>query len=143
MSHITHVQSQVNNADALRAAVKALQEQHPEISLEENAAPRYWGSLFGGTEATVCEYVLRLPGKYDLGFKQQDDGSYSFQCDTELLTGGFGRGDVGRAIIGEHAAVLKQTYTVERMRLLARQRGHAFTAQKQSDGRIKLTITSK
>lgn len=75
-----------------------------------DAEPRYYGTAGGGHESQRCELVIRLPGRYDLGVLLQVDGSTSWVCDSELLTGSYGRSDLGRAIIGENAEKLLRQY---------------------------------
>jgi Protein of unknown function (DUF1257) len=76
----------------------------------------------------VCEYVLKLHGRYDLGLKKQADGTYSFVADEELIGGksgtdGFGRADAGRKILGEDCRRLKQEYAFYLLQAEARRKG--------------------
>lgn len=80
MSHTTTINSVViRSATALRQAVAELQSQGVQCSLLEDAKPR----MYYTHQEERCDFVLRLDnarynGKnYDIGFKKQDDGTYS------------------------------------------------------------------
>jgi hypothetical protein len=105
MSHITRVQCEVADEELIVRAAERL-----GLVVERNATPRYWGTNYGGLEGEPCELVLRLPGKYDLGVKRQEDGTYQWVCDTELLSGRFGEDDPGRKLLGENAVNLMTAY---------------------------------
>lgn len=62
----------IKDVAALRAAVADLQAEGVNCSLVENARPRMYYQSQHGT----CDYVLKLQGKYDVGFDKQADGSY-------------------------------------------------------------------
>lgn len=72
--------------------------------------PRYYGTGYGRREAGVCDVVIKLPGKYDLGLKADGTGTYVYECDSELLSGSFGLNDTGRRLLGDNAALLMLTY---------------------------------
>ena len=97
-------EEKIADLDALKAAAKDL-----GLELVEKGQVRY----YSGTKA--ADWVLKLPGKYDLGFVKQPDGSYAFAADNELIGGrsgsdGYGRADAGRAALGENCAKLYQRY---------------------------------
>ena len=119
MSQIIEVQPEerITDIEALKTAAKDL-----GLELQEKGQVRYY---YGTKEA---DYVLKLPGKYDLGFVKQADGSYQFKADNELIGGrsgsdGYGRGDVGRQVLGENCQNLYQRYRYRQFEQRARQRG--------------------
>lgn len=74
MSHTTTIRGvKITDIAALRSAVAELQAQGVNCTLMENTKPRmYYANQHG-----VCPYVLRLDNSpYDVGFDQQEDGSY-------------------------------------------------------------------
>jgi len=105
MSHVVRVQCEVADEELLVRAAEKL-----GLEVERNALPRYWESAYGGKESRACDLVILLPGKYDLGVKRGEDGTYQWVCDTELLSGDFGADDPGRKILGEHAENLMTMY---------------------------------
>lgn len=81
MSQIIEVkpEERITDIEALKSAAKDL-----NMTLVEKGQVRY----YHGTKD--ADYVLKLPGKYDLGFVKQKDGSYQFLADNELVGGPFG-----------------------------------------------------
>lgn len=107
MSHIVRSKSEIRKLNYAKAAAIRL-----GLQVEENAVPRYYytGSGTYGNEAKVCDLVIKLPGKYDLGIKADGKGGYIYECDSELLSGSFGQRDAGRQLLGDNAAKLMLTY---------------------------------
>ena len=133
MSHIVKVQCQVTDLELLTLAAKKL-----GLQTIQNATPRYYGSAYGGSESFPCELVVKLPGKYDLGVKQ-DGGLYTWVCDSELLSGSYGLSDAGRRLLGTNAENLMTAYgqaQVERD-LLA---GGVYTQSSGPDGSVYYDI---
>lgn len=110
MSHITNVRTEITDEAAVRAVAAAW-----GCTVEASAVPRYYSTAWGGQEAAVCDLVVRLPGKYDLGLMLQADGTYKAMCDTELLNGSFGRNDSGRLLCGTNLDQFMQAYAVKRV----------------------------
>lgn len=77
MSHTTTIDGiNITDANAIRAAVANLAAKGVNISLVENATPRMYYD-HQARDVGTCEFVLKLPdAKYDVGLKQQPDGSY-------------------------------------------------------------------
>ena len=131
MSHITTVQTQFNDLEALKAAAKNL---GAELTACESGV-RYWSGR------QPADYMIALPGNYDLGFKQQQtDGTFSMVCDGELLSGDFGRGGEGRKIIGENAFRLKQEYAAAVIELEGAVMGWATERRVEADGSVYVTL---
>lgn len=78
MSHTTTIKSvPIKDVQALKAAVKELQDAGVKCELRENCMPRMYSE--GQARAVgTCDYVLHLPNsRYDVGFVKQADGSYA------------------------------------------------------------------
>ncbi len=102
MSHLASIKSQIVDIDCLRRALEKM-----GLTLQVGGRPRFYNS---GREADIeCDYLVPLPGRYDLGLKRKGEG-YEFVCDSELMSGSFGRGSEGRAILGENAGRLMDQY---------------------------------
>ena len=98
------------------------------LTLERGGDVRY----YSGT--TPADYVIKLPGRYDLGFKQQADGSFAYVCDSELLSGNFGRGGEGRARIGEQGETLAQYYATAKLKHVLARKGRRITSVREENG---------
>lgn len=124
MSHITTIKTKITNLDALRAALADM-----GLTLGAAGMVRYY---FGGQQA---DHVVKLPGPYDIGFKQESDGSYSFVCDQECMRGTYSRGEEARKILGPNGGTLIQKYVGHLVPMLA---GHQFTVQTEqnADGSV-------
>lgn len=135
MSHLATVTTRITDLSALQQAAHALR-----CSLQTGGQARFYGGL-----SEPCDYVLALPGRYDLGFKRQSDGSFSFVADEELLGGrsgtdGFGRNDPGRKLIGENGGILLQQYALAVVTKHAQSQQLTMSTEKLPDGRIKIVL---
>lgn len=74
MSHTTAIKSvPIKDIAALKRAVADLQSEGIKCELVEGQRPRmYYKDQHG-----ICDYVLKLPGSYDVGFDKQKDGTYA------------------------------------------------------------------
>jgi hypothetical protein len=130
MSHLAVVQTTINNIEALKAADKAL-------GLELKTGGQVRG--YGDTRYKETDYMIELPGPFDLGFRKQADGTYTMECDGGLMQGWYGS-EAGMAKIGRNAGWLKQEYAFAILQAEARRKGR--TVQRQNvDGRIRVTMT--
>lgn len=139
MSHITVVKTEFRDPAAIIAAAEAM-----GLTVERNTTARY----FGNRQSELCDLVVKLPGRYDLGFKRQANGTYSFVCDEELLGGrygtdGFGRNDPGRAIIGEEGKRFRQEYAVQKAMMTARRKGQSVQRINLPNGKVQLRIQGR
>lgn len=79
MSHVTRLRGvKFNDVDAMRKAVKRLNDKGIKCDLVENQKPR----VHGMDSSPVCPYVLKLSGAYDVGFEKATDGSFTPVFDT-------------------------------------------------------------
>lgn len=80
MSKTTVVeQANITNIGFIQQAVRAINNglEH-KITIVENQKPRMY---FSG-QGEVCDYVLILPGKYDVGLKKNQKGTYDLVFDS-------------------------------------------------------------
>jgi Protein of unknown function (DUF1257) len=136
MSHMTTVQTQLKDLDAVRAACAALGwtlvAQQP-VRYYQGPGPR-------------CDYVLELTSEpqlartYNLGLLRQADGTYQILCDNSMAgpvirePGTLG-GQTPR-ILG----ALKQQYARAVLTRQARRLGARVIERQQADGTILLTM---
>ena len=75
MSHTTTLAAvAIRDVSALLAAVAKLQARGIDCELVRDQTPR----MYYADQAEKCEFVLKLnDGKYDVGFKLQEDGTYA------------------------------------------------------------------
>lgn len=79
MSHTTTLRSVViRDVRALKQAADELARAGVKCELLENVKPR----MYYATQHDKCAYVLKLPGRYDIGFDKQADGTYLPVMDT-------------------------------------------------------------
>jgi Protein of unknown function (DUF1257) len=128
------VQTQLRDPDAIKAAAKALGIEFVEQGLAR---------LYGGEYSSECDFVLRLPGRYDLGLKKNAAGTYDFVCDAWLLEGRWAEGanHPGTKSIGLNGSRLKQEYAYAILQAEARRKGRTIQRQELPNGRIRVTLT--
>jgi hypothetical protein len=141
MSHIAQVATALDDERALRYAIELLIQQNPgvRLALLENVAPRFYYSgvaSIAQAENRVCPFVLKLPGKYDLGFYRNETGKYVMVSDTELMSGSFGANDAGRKFLGDHAAKVMDAYDQAKVELMLMDQGIQFTRDIDQDGNV-------
>lgn len=131
MSHIFKEQADPSIVDPvyIRRACEIL-----GVELLENTTPRYYYTASGGREAPVCDFVLKLPGKYDLGLRRKADGSFEYVCDNELLRGNFGMNDPSRKLLGDNAQRLVQTYSMAGVELELETHGVPYVRVQTANG---------
>ena len=121
MSHFSKITSQIKDLEVLRKTVASMGYQ-----LEEDGECRY----YYGTKPS--EYVIKLPGKYDVSVSKQGE-NFSIEAD---LWGGH-----VTEYIGENASLLIQNYTVEKIRAEACKENLAILGTEKQGENIALKIT--
>ncbi|MCH8149829.1 MAG: DUF1257 domain-containing protein [Planctomycetes bacterium] len=116
MSHVVHVQTEIRDVQALRAACQRLHLKTPVLETVE---------LFSG-QATGYTVQLR-------------DWRYPAVCKVETGTVQFDNYG-GRWGQQRELDRLLQAYAVEKTRIEAHQQGHTVSEQSLADGSFKLTI---
>lgn len=118
MSDRVDFQTQIKSLKVLRSALALMNvdlikaqtlKKDEKLVLQENISIRRYGS-----EKENCEWGIKLPGNYDLGFnKDKVTGFYSMVADKELTEPKHdygGRGTKGRKIVGEQGGTILQYY---------------------------------
>ena len=126
MSHFTKVKTKASNKEGIKKALKRL---FPDQEILENA------SVSGWMKNTVkADVVLKAPKgqKYDVGYQQQKDGTYSAVSDFSMSSW------AGRN--SNFQQDFDQIYAVETAKLQAEEMGAFCTEQVQEDGSIQLHI---
>jgi hypothetical protein len=130
MSHLSIVSTTIRDIQALKEAAKAL-------GLELKTGGQVRG--YGGERYKETDYMIELPGPFDLGFRKQANGTYTMECDGGLMQGWY-NSEAGMTKIGRNAGRLKQEYAYAILQAEARRKGR--TVQRQNvDGKIRVTMT--
>ena len=119
MSHLSTVTTKIKDIQALREAAKAL-------GLELKTCGRVRG--YGGVLYKETDYMIVLPGPFDLGFRKQSDGTYAMECDEGLMQGWYDS-EAGMTKIGRNAGKLKTEYAYAILQAEARRRGRQIQRQ--------------
>lgn len=119
-----------NDVDALRAAVESF-----GLTLEEGGNCRFYQG------SPAVDYLVKFPGRYDVGFKRELDGTLSMVCDSELYKPTIYNGQKSEAYAqwGEAFGKLTAEYNVNKITTHYRRKG--WTVQRgetRADGSIKL-----
>jgi hypothetical protein len=122
MSHFTTIQTHLKDMEALRDACAEL-----HLELHANTTARG----FEGT-ARRGEYVIKLPGPYDIALHREPDGTYALSAD--LWDGSV------EHTVGKSYSRLVQLYGVHKATREARKRGHTVVRRTMPSGAIKLTF---
>lgn len=148
MSHTTTLRGiKMTDAHAIEQAVADLKAKGISISLLKNAKPRMYYA-HQAAEVGNCDYVLKLPGRYDVGFKKDaKTGEYVVFMDT---WGGDIKNAIGAACplsqdqydrAGEHAiGQFTQRYGVNAAKNEARNNGLFVTETMSDTGEIQLVV---
>jgi Protein of unknown function (DUF1257) len=131
MSHLATVATTIKDIRALKEAAKAL-------GLELKTGGRVRG--YGGTLFEEIDYMIKLPGPFDLGFRKQADGTYAMECDDGLMQGWYGS-EAGMAKIGRNAGALKQQYALAILQAEARRKGRQVQTQKMPNGSLRVVMS--
>ena len=124
MSHITVVKTIFRDVDALRSACEAL-----GLTLGQSGAVRTYG------ERATADHVITLPGRYDIGFKLETDGSLSAVCDGEVLSEfNTGRNADAHRLVGPGLERLKQEYAIAIAQSQARRSGLSVSRRAALEG---------
>lgn len=136
MSHITTIDIEISNLDALDHAAKELGGL-----LQRNKTTYNWY----GSRPNPCAHAISLPGvHYEVGVcaNTKKPGTYTLNFDP-YGSGNHGRHDGGRVLqaFGDGLKKLKQLYGVHTATLAAKKKGYLVT-RKQVGGTIKLQIAA-
>ncbi len=134
MSHLTTIKSQIKFPDAILSAAQVL-----GVSVVQRAKARFYSGY-----SEPCNYVLQLPGRYDLGLKQMPDGTFHFVCDEEVLsdTENVRNSDALR-ILGKRGGRFLQEYHAAVAMTQARQAGLIYQRNTLADGTLQIRLTGR
>ena len=122
MSHISKIELEVNDLNALDRACKRLGLE----LVKDQQSFRWFGNNPG-----ICNHAIKVPGaEYEIGITSVN-GIYELQCD-------YYDRNIGK-VIGNKGGVLKQAYAVEKVKSEARRKGYAVL-EKQTDTGIRLHV---
>lgn len=124
------MQTQFKDIDALREAVESF-----GLKLTEGGHCRFYSG------SPAVDYLVTLPGTYDVGFKVQGDGSLSLLCDSELLKEKIYTGKPSEAykLWGAGFVGLKDAYSANLITSTYRAQGYSVFRETREDGSIKVT----
>jgi hypothetical protein len=141
MSHVSKIEIQVNDLEALQAACERLGGKflHGKTRYEWfGQFMRDWPLPDGIKEEDLgkCQHAMSFPGaRYEVGVVPTKNGKgYTLLFDF-WRSGGLDK------VLGEKGEKLKQAYGIEKTRRAARRKGYAANETKQADGRMRLTLT--
>lgn len=130
MSHLTTVQTQFRDIDPLREAVESF-----GLKLTEGGHCRFYSGR------PSVDYLVTLPGAYDVGFKVQADGSLSMVCDSELYKPTIYNGKTSEAykLWGQNFEKLTDAYSAAVITDTYQKQGFSVFREAREDGSIKIT----
>lgn len=88
MSHTSTLKADIKDVRAIRSVVQELAKTNPEIKLLEKVPPRMY---YATQHPQASDFVIKLPGRYDIGLDKGTDGKYTMVFDA------WG-GDIAKAI---------------------------------------------
>ncbi len=134
MSHISKIEVEIQSLEDLKAACEQLGFQ-----FRENQKTHKWYGTNKESENNTeidlgkCDHAIKVPGaKYEIGIVKKDK-HYNLLWDS-YYTGGL------EEKIGKDAGILKQAYSVQRIKREARIKGYRVTQKKVTNG-IRLVLS--
>jgi hypothetical protein len=138
MSHLAKIELEIKDLAALRAAVQNL-----GYEFRENQQTYAWYGRWVGDsplpdgvskdELGKCSHAIRVPGcSYEIGVVQKGQNYI-------LLWDYWSAGGLSK-VIGNNAGVLKQAYTLERIRKESRLKGYLIHEARTQNG-IRISLT--
>lgn len=124
MSHITTIQVQVKDIEALKAACARL-----GVEFREGQRAFDWY----GRAPQACEHAIHVPGaRYEIGVVREGD-HYALHWD-DYSEGGL------MAVLGEKGQRLSQSYAVEAAKAEAARMGSSSWEESMADGSVRLHV---
>lgn len=139
MSHITKIEIEVTDLEALKAACRRL-----KLSFIENQKTyRWYGSRVGNEtlpegltleDLGKCDHAIKVPGaSYEIGIRKDKNRH-------RLLWDNWKAGGLEQ-VIGRGAGLLKQAYGLEKTKREARRKGYSLYETKNANGSITLKVS--
>lgn len=143
MSHISTIELEVRDLEALKRAAQALGLEFVAGQRTYRWYGRHIGDYplpqgFTKEDLGKCDHAIRIPGNdraYEIGVVRRRDGRPGYVLLWDFWSGGFGLQEK----VGENANRLKQAYACEAAKAAALRAGHRFVAQAtRADGSVVL-----
>lgn len=133
MSHFTTVETKINDLVCLKRALEDLGLVYDEASQQQLVTVKGWR---GAT--SQADLSIHVTGKYDIGVRQNADGTYGLSADWWAINE-----ELGEA---ENSVKLQQRviqrYAFQKAKVEAEKQGFTLDEQtEESDGTIKLTVS--
>lgn len=126
MSHITSIELEVKDLNALKSACRRL----GFVYRENQRQFEYYKNQKG-----ECLHAIHIEGcQYEVGIQRNANEGYQLAWDN-YHQGGL------VAALGEGAGKLKQFYGLEKVKIEARKKGYSVTERMKENGQIVLTMT--
>jgi len=122
MSHFVTVETQLRDIAALKAACREL-----GLEVKENATARGYAA-----NRQHGDYVIQLTSPYDIAVNRKQDGTFG-------LTADWWQGHVAKEVGASFSKLLK-LYSVHKVLIEAKRKGHTVRRQELKDGSVKLTV---
>ena len=122
MSHFVTVETQLKDIAALKAACREL-----GLNVQENAEARGYAA-----NRQHGDFVITLKGPYDIAVNRKQDGTFGLTADQW-------QGHVAKEV-GVNFTRLMKLYSVHKVLIEAKRKGHTVRRQELKDGSVKLTV---
>ena len=122
MSHFVTVETQLKDIAALKAACREL-----GLNIQENAEARGYAA-----NRQRGDFVIQLKGPYDIAVNRKQDGTFGLTADQW-------QGHVAKEV-GQNFTKLMKLYSVHKVLIEAKRKGHTVRRQNLKDGSVKLTV---
>ena len=142
MSHITTIELDIKDLDALKVAAEKLGLEFRR----GQSTYRWYGRKIGSDPLPVgfkesdlgkCEHALSVkgnPGAYEIGIVKRRDGRPGYSLLVDWWDGAKGL----TAKVGDNANMLRQGYATEITKRYWRKKGYAVTETRREDGTVIL-----
>ena len=122
MSHFVTIETQIKDIAALKAACREL-----GLNVQENAEARGYAA-----NRQYGDFVIQLKGPYDIAVNRKQDGTFGLTADQW-------QGHVAKEV-GVNFTKLMKLYSVHKVLIEAKRKGHTVRRQDLKDGSVKLTV---
>ena len=122
MSHFVTIETQIKDIAALKAACREL-----GLNVQKNAEARGYAA-----NRQHGDFVITLKGPYDIAVNRKQDGTFG-------LTADWWQGHVAKEV-GTNFTKLMKLYSVHKVLIEAKRKGHTVHRQDLKDGSVKLTV---
>jgi len=122
MSHFVTIETLIKDITALKAACREL-----GLNVQQNAEARGYAA-----NRQHGDFVITLNGPYDIAVNRKQDGTFG-------LTADWWQGHVAKEV-GTNFTKLMKLYSVHKVLIEAKRKGHTVRRQNLTDGSVKLTV---